>query len=93
MRAVTVRLPDSLHRVLGDLARQEGVSVNQFIITAVAERIATLKTIDSLKERASRGSRKAFATVLAKVPNAPPVPGDELVRRAGRRKAPSVRAR
>jgi len=57
MSTLSVRLPESLHRALGDLAHQDGVSMNQFITTAVAEKIATLKAIDSLKERAARGNR------------------------------------
>lgn len=93
MSTLSVRLPESLHRALGDLAHQDGVSMNQFITTAVAEKIATLKTIDSLKERAARGSRKAFAAVLAKVPDVPPMAGDELPPKPRRRKASTTRTR
>jgi HicB-like protein involved in pilus formation len=75
---LSLRLPESLHKALGELAQQDGVSMNQFITTAVAEKIATLKTIESLRERGARGSRKAFEKVLAKVPDLPPVTGDEL---------------
>jgi len=87
MSTLSVRLPESLHRALGDLAHQDGVSMNQFITTAVAEKIATLKAIDSLKERAARGNCKAFEIVLAKVPDVSPVPGDEISPKASRRKA------
>jgi len=87
MSTLSVRLPESLHRALGDLALQDGVSMNQFITTAVAEKIATLKAIDSLKERASRGNRRAFEAVLAKIPDAPAAPGDEISPKARRRKA------
>ena len=67
--------------------------MNQFITTAVAEKIATLKTIDSLKARATRGDRKAFAAVLTKVPDVPPVAEDGLPPRPKRRKAPAARTR
>jgi len=87
MSTLSVRLPESLHRALGDLAQQDGVSMNQFITTAVAEKIATLKAIDSLERRAVRGTRKAFEIVLAKVPDVPPVSGDEISGKARRRKA------
>jgi len=93
MSTISVRLPESLHRALGDLAHQDGVSMNQFITTAVAEKIATLKAIDSLKERAARGNRKAFPAVLAKVPDGPALAGDELPSRPKRRKAPTTKAR
>ena len=79
MSTLSLRLPDSLHKALGELAEQDGVSMNQFITTAVAEKIATLKTIDSLKERGARGNRKAFEKVLSRVPDVPPMKGDELM--------------
>jgi hypothetical protein len=60
-----------------DLAQQEGISINQFISTAVAEKMAALMT-DYLEERARRGTREKFLAVLAKVPDAAPEPGDEL---------------
>jgi hypothetical protein len=78
MSTLSLRLPGSLHKALGELAEQDGVSMNQFITTAVAEKIATLKTIGYLKERGARGNRKAFERVLARVPNVPPFAGDEL---------------
>ena len=86
MSTLSLRLPDSLHKALGELAHEDGVSMNQFITTAVAEKIATLKTLDYLKERASRGNLKAFQAVLAKVPDVAPLPGDELT---SKRKRPN----
>jgi predicted transcriptional regulator len=73
---LSLRLPDSLHKRVRDLAQQEGISINQFISTAVAE--TALMTADYLEERAKRGSREKFLAVLAKVPDVPPEPGDEL---------------
>jgi HicB family len=71
-------LPDSLHRKVKELAEQDDISINQFIATAVAEKMAALLTLDYLAERAQRGSRAAFDRVLAKIPRRPPLPGDEL---------------
>ena len=59
MSTLSLRLPESLHKALGELAHDDGISMNQFIATAVAEKIATLKAIGYLKDRASRGNRKA----------------------------------
>ena len=86
MSTLSLRLPDSLHKALGELAHEDGVSMNQFITTAVAEKIATLRTIDYLKQRATHGNRKAFESVLAKVPDVPTIQGDEL--RAKQKQAP-----
>jgi hypothetical protein len=93
MSTLSLRLPESLHKALGELAHEDGVSMNQFIATAVAEKIATLKAIDYLEDRASRGNRKAFEAVLAKVPAAPPLPGDELTPKRKRPNPSSQRAR
>jgi len=78
MSTLSLRLPDSLHKRVRQLAEQEGISINQFISTAVAEKMAALMTLDYLEERAKRGSREQFLAVLAKVPAGPPEPGDEL---------------
>jgi hypothetical protein len=51
------------------LAQQDGISLDQFIATAVAEKVAALMTVEYLQERAKRGSRGKFEAVLAKVPD------------------------
>lgn len=78
MSTLSLRLPDSLHKRVRDLAQQEGISINQFISTAVAEKMAVFMTLDYLEERAKRGSREKFLAVLAKVPDIAPEPDDEL---------------
>jgi hypothetical protein len=77
MSTLSLRLPDSLHKKVRDLAAQDDISINQFIATAVAEKMAALMTLDYLAERAARGNRTAFERVLRKVPKRPPLPGDE----------------
>ncbi len=69
MSALSLRLPNSLHRHLKEIAEREDVSMNQFISSAVAEKMAALLTVDYLERRASRGSRRRFLEALAKVPN------------------------
>ncbi len=78
MSALTIRLPDSLHLHLKQAAEADGVSVNQFIGLAVAEKISALRTYDLIARRAQRGSREKFLEALAAVPDSPPDPGDEL---------------
>jgi len=78
MSTLSLRLPDSLHRKVKELAEQDDISINQFIATAVAEKMAALLTLDYLAERAQRGSAAAFDRVLAKIPTRPPLPGDEI---------------
>jgi len=78
MSAISLRLPNSLHKKLGDLARREGVSINQLVNSAVAEKMATLMTVEYLQDRAKRGTRKKFEVILAKVPNREPEAADRL---------------
>jgi hypothetical protein len=73
-----LRLPDSLHKKLKELAKRDHVSVNQMIASAVGEKVAALMTVDYLEERGKRGSRKALRSILKKVADRPPAPGDEL---------------
>jgi len=78
MSTLSLRLPESLHKQLTALAKSEGISVNQLIATAAAEKLAALTTEEYLHQRAQRASRKKFRAALATVPNVAPLPGDEL---------------
>jgi predicted transcriptional regulator len=78
MSTLSLRLPDSLHKKVRELAAKDSISINQCIATAVAEKMAALLTSAYLIERGRRGSREKFEQVLAKVRNISAVPGDEL---------------
>lgn len=67
-----MRLPDSLHNRVRMLSKRDHVSINQFVATAVAEKIAALETEDYLAERAARASRNTFEEALARVPDREP---------------------
>ena len=78
MSALSLRLPDSMHRHLKEIARKEGVSINQFIASAVAEKVAALTTEEYVLARAARAQEGGLKQILDKVPDRDPVPGDEL---------------
>ena len=78
MSTLSLRLPESLHAELAKLAKAEGVSLNQLIATAAAEKLSALKTEEYLQKRARRSSIRKARAALAKVPDASPIPGDEL---------------
>jgi hypothetical protein len=78
MSTMSLRLPESLHERARELAKQEGVSINQLVATALAEKLSALDTVQYLEARAARGSRKRFLEALDRTPSAPPAPGDEL---------------
>ncbi len=78
MSTLNIQLPDSLYKSLQKLAEQDGVSLDQFIALAVAEKISALTTEGYLQERASRGDRSKYESVLAKVADVEPESNDHL---------------
>jgi hypothetical protein len=78
MSTMSVRLPESLHKQARELAEREGVSINQLVATALAEKVSALLTLEYLEERTGRGSAESYRKVLSKVPDVAPDAGDEL---------------
>lgn len=78
MSTISLRLPESLHRTVRELAARDRVSINQFVTVALAEKISALLTEEYLDERARRGDRERFERALAKVPDREPEPPDRL---------------
>lgn len=78
MSNLSLRLPESLYKQVKELAKKEGVSINQFVTTALAEKLSALMTQDYLEARARRGDRGVFERVLEKVPDAEPEKRDRL---------------
>jgi predicted transcriptional regulator len=72
MSTLSLRLPESLHSQLKELASREGISINQLISTAVAEKVSALMTEEYLEARARRGDRGRFEEILARVPDIEP---------------------
>ncbi len=78
MSTISLRLPESLHRQVRELAKQEDISINQFIATALAEKRSALLTSEYLEERAKRGGRRKFERTLSKVRDIEPEEEDKL---------------
>ena len=72
MSTISLRLPESLHEQVRQLAERDQVSINQFITVALAEKLSALMTEDYLRGRAERGSRASFEAVMVKVPDTHP---------------------
>lgn len=77
MSAISVRLPDSLHKKVKELAERDNVSINQFINSALAEKVSAFLTKEYLEERAKRGSREKFRKALSKVDDVEPEENDK----------------
>ena len=93
MSALSLRLPNSLHERARELARREGVSINQLVSAALAEKMSALLTEEYLEARARRGSRARFLAALARVPAVEPDPEDALHEKASNKRLQPTKAR
>ncbi len=73
-----LRLASSLQKEARETAEREGVSLNQLINLAVAEKISALRTEDFFRERGERASLAKARKLLQRAGNEPPRDGDEL---------------
>jgi hypothetical protein len=76
MSAIEVQIPESLHKSLRLLAEHDGISVDQFVATSIAEKVAAILTAECLEARAKKESRAAYEAVLQKVPDVAAEPYD-----------------
>ncbi len=73
-----LRLPVSLKATLEKLSKEDGTSINQFVVIAVAEKISALSTARFFEEKRAKADRKEFGRILKRKGGEPPRPGDEL---------------
>lgn len=78
MNTLSIQFPKSLHRNLRELTEREGISIDQFVASAVAEKIAALTTESYPAKRAGRASRAKYEAALAEVPDVEPEAYDKL---------------
>ena len=79
MTPISLRLPDSLHKAVKELAERDNCSANQFITYAVAEKVSALRTMEWMEARARRApDADRFAELLAKAPDVEPAEYDKL---------------
>jgi hypothetical protein len=78
MTKIEANVPDFLARQALAAAEREQVPVDQIVALALSAQVAAWNGSDDVETRAKRANLEAFDRVMAKVPNAPPLPGDEL---------------
>lgn len=78
MSTLSLRIPDSLHERVRDIAKRENISINQFVSSAVAEKLSALLTQEYLAGRAKRGSRQKFNRAMSKVKDVEPEDRDRV---------------
>jgi hypothetical protein len=73
-----LRLPASLKGAAEQVAREDGTTLNQFIVTAVAEKLAALRTVAYFAERTKRADFEAFDRFMSRTGGAPARPDDVI---------------
>lgn len=77
MNTLNLTLPNSIQRHLQEMADMEGVAIDQFVLSAVTEKISALTAEHYLRTRANRANPAVFRDILDKVPQRKPVADDE----------------
>jgi hypothetical protein len=73
-----LRLPVSLKAAVEKLSKEDGTSINQFVVIAVAEKISALTTETYFDEKRAKANRKAFRRILTRKGGEPPRADDEI---------------
>ena len=73
-----LRLPRSVKAEVERRAREEGISINQFVATAVAEKLAAMNTAAFFAERRQRADMETFDRLMRRAGGKPPGPDDTL---------------
>lgn len=78
MSTLTIQIPDGVAHQLRECAEREGVTVEQLLSSAPAEKLSAMLTVDHLRQRARNAKREDFLAFLNGSPDVPPVSGDEV---------------
>jgi len=78
MKAIELSIPDAVYGRLSVLAAHDRQAVEEFALHKLEEAVRAVEHFAELEHRARRGSLDKFRAVMAKVPDVPSLPGDEL---------------
>lgn len=73
----TVHLPDELAAKAADAAARQNKTLDQVVVAVLSRQLDAWKGIEEMQDRAARADLDAFDKILARVPDVPPLPGDE----------------
>ena len=72
-----LRLPRSLKAGIERVSKRDGISVNQFVAMAAAEKLAAIDTEDYFRSRIAHADLAAFDRIMARAGGEAPREGDE----------------
>ena len=72
MSTLSINIPDSYHEMVKTVSQKDKISINQFIASAIGEKLSAMQTAAYLQKRAERGSQEKFLAVLNNAPDIEP---------------------
>ncbi len=78
MTTIQVNVPDYLAKLAEEAAQKENVTVDQIVALALSTQVSAWNVREDIESRAKRGSAAHLKEIFSKVPDRPPLPGDEL---------------
>ena len=78
MQTMSLRMPSYLKLAVNDVCQGEKISLNQFIVNALSEKVSALQTVDIIEQKAKKASKKDFLNALVQIPNNDPHENDRL---------------
>ena len=78
MNELKVKIPDSMYKKLKEFSKEEGITANQFINSAIAEKISVFFSEEYMKKRVNKASKEKYFNVLSKVKNTKPDDFDQI---------------
>lgn len=75
---MSLRMPDYLKLAVNDVCQGEKISLNQFIVNALSEKVSALQTVDIIEKKAKEASKEDFLYALSQVPSNEPYENDRL---------------
>lgn len=78
MKTIQADVPDEVVAMAEEAATRANQSLDQFVASAIVKQVSSLKRSLTIEERAKKADLNAFRAILDRVPNVPPLPGDEL---------------
>ena len=78
MSTLSLRIAESMHNKLREISEKESISINQFISSAISEKLSAFMTEDYIKRRAEKGDKNSFIKALDMVSDSEPEKYDKL---------------
>jgi hypothetical protein len=78
MSILTIRIPEAVQAQVREMAERDGITIDEFIASAAEEKVKARKDFEYLESLAAQAKRADWDYVMSRVPDRPPLPGDEL---------------